>query len=566
VQVASIREKSGRYEARVWVGGRGVSKSFGELRAAKKWALGVETGLIDPKEKRDREVESKATISLLEAAQHYHADTVVQKKGGRQEAERIRMLERYEWARNPLHEISPENLKAYRNQRLAEGRSGSTVRLMLSMVSAIYEHAREEWGYEGSNPVRAIKLPKPAPARQRRLDTDEDEFQEAWVSYDPNVPNPVGIGSLYLCAKRLGWQQGPVTSQASETNSLQLASCAQAYRLYTAQDLLSFPVASYKVKGILPDVGLGAIYGSSGSGKSFLSLELGACINQGVEFFGIKTQPCEVTVICLEGEGGLQRRIQAWEAAHGKPMPSGVKFIIQPFEMMRADQVDLLIQALPKGGVVFIDTLNRASPAADENSSKDMGLILEAAKRISRDTEGLVIVVHHTGKDASRGMRGHSSLFAALDGAIEVSRDASGNRSWSVAKSKDGEDGKEVKFRLRTHVLGQDSDGEDITSCTVAPDNSALFVNRQPNGKVQQAALTCIKREINASRFKGKCSSGKDTKCVRVDDAITALAHTLTTIASNRRRNRANQLVTALVVGNFLCSGLQNDEGWLWLG
>ena len=173
--MASIREKSGRYEARVWVSGRGVSKSFGELRAAKKWALGVETGLIDPKEKRDREVESKATISLLEAAQHYHAETVVQKKGGRQEAERIRMLERYEWARKTLHEITAEDLKAYRNQRLAEGRSGSTVRLMLSMVSAVYEHAREEWGYKGSNPVRAIKLPKPAAARHRRLDTDEEK-------------------------------------------------------------------------------------------------------------------------------------------------------------------------------------------------------------------------------------------------------------------------------------------------------------------------------------------------------------------------------------------------------
>jgi integrase len=173
--VASIREKSGRYEARVWVGGRGVSRSFGELRAAKKWALGVETGLIDPKEKRDREAESKATISLIKAAQHYHADTVGQKKGGRQEAERIRMLERYEWARKPLHEISPEDLKAYRNQRLAEGRSGSTIRLMLSMVSAVYEHAREEWGYKGSNPVRAITLPKPAPARHRRLDADEEK-------------------------------------------------------------------------------------------------------------------------------------------------------------------------------------------------------------------------------------------------------------------------------------------------------------------------------------------------------------------------------------------------------
>jgi integrase len=173
--VASIREKSGRYEARVWVDGRGVSKSFGELRAARKWALGVETGLIDPREKRGREVGPNGTISLLEAAQRYHADTVGQKKGGRQEAERIRMLGRYQWAGRPLHEISPEDLKAYRNQRLAEGRSGSTVRLMLSMVSAIYEHAREEWGYKGSNPVRAIKLPKPAAARHRRLDTDEEK-------------------------------------------------------------------------------------------------------------------------------------------------------------------------------------------------------------------------------------------------------------------------------------------------------------------------------------------------------------------------------------------------------
>ena len=239
----------------------------------------------------------------------------------------------------------------------------------------------------------------------QRIPYDEDEFRKAWESRNPNLPNPVGIGSLYLCAKLLGWQQSPATSQALETNDLHSASCAQAYRLYTAQDLLSFPVTTYRVKGIFPDVGLGAIYGSSGSGKSFLSLELGACINQGVEFFGIRTQPCDVTYICLEGEGGLQRRVQAWEAAHGKPMPSGVKFIIQSFEMMRAEQVDSLIQVLPKGGVVFIDTLNRAAPAADENSSRDMGIILEAAKTISRKTEGLVLLIHHTGKDASRGIR-----------------------------------------------------------------------------------------------------------------------------------------------------------------
>ena len=36
---------------------------------------------------------------------------------------------------------------------------------------------------------------------------------------------------------------------------------------------------------------------------------------------------------------------------------------------------------------------------------------------------GLVLAIHHSGKDAGRGLRGHSSLHAALDAVIEV-RDA----------------------------------------------------------------------------------------------------------------------------------------------
>lgn len=62
-------------------------------------------------------------------------------------------------------------------------------------------------------------------------------------------------------------------------------------------------------------------------------------------------------------------------------------------------------------------------------------------------TDGLVVLVHHTGKDTAQGMRGHSSLFAALDGAIEVKRNNAG-RTWTVAKTKDGEDGKTTAFKL----------------------------------------------------------------------------------------------------------------------
>ena len=50
------------------------------------------------------------------------------------------------------------------------------------------------------------------------------------------------------------------------------------------------------------------------------------------------------------------------------------------------------------GGVVVLDTLNRAVPGAEENDSKDMGAIIAAAKTLQRGVGGWVILVHHTGR------------------------------------------------------------------------------------------------------------------------------------------------------------------------
>ena len=130
-----------------------------------------------------------------------------------------------------------------------------------------------------------------------------------------------------------------------------------------------------------------------------------------------------------------------------------------------------MLSAVGIGAVVILDTLNRAAPGADENSSKDMGAILEAAKALQRLTGGLVVLVHHTGKDATKGLRGHSSLFAALDAALEVTRTGD-RREWALTKSKDGEDGLRHAFNLRVVSLGADSDGLPVSSCVVMPDDS----------------------------------------------------------------------------------------------
>lgn len=393
---------------------------------------------------------------------------------------------------------------------------------------------------------------------------DEDGFRQAWDSYDPQRPNPVSIRSLYKRARLLGWVWNEPKIASTETTPAE-ADDRSRYVLLGPHEIAKLTPVAWRLKGIFPQTGLGAIFGPSASGKSFLAFDLAASIADGEDWFFTKTSACDVTYIQLEGEAGLKNRVSAWEAARRRPFSARLRFIIQPVHLMSAEDLSDLLRVLPRNGVIFIDTLNRAAPTADENSSKDMGAILEAAKLLSRETDSLVIVVHHTGKDLTRGMRGHSSLFAALDGAIEVTRDAAGNRSWAVAKTKDGEDSKNVRFKLAVHNLGQDADGDDITSCTVEPDGSSIFTPKLPSGKVQQAALAILKGELQNSQIKGKLLSGASTPCLRVDDAITAVANSLTTEISSKRRSRAKALVTGLIVGGFLRSALDQDEGWLWL-
>ena len=161
-------------------------------------------------------------------------------------------------------------------------------------------------------------------------------------------------------------------------------------------------------------------------------------------------------------------------------------------------------------------------------------------------------------------MRGHSSLIAALDGAIEVSRNDQ-KRSWTIAKTKDGEDGKTVYFKLKHHILGQDVDGDDITSCSIEPDHSAVFVTKEPSGKNQKNALKTIKRALAASKDFGIASSGSKTPCITVDEAKSQVAHELTTTPKNKRNNNARTLIDRLIDGGYLGTGLDDsDEGWVW--
>jgi hypothetical protein len=378
-------------------------------------------------------------------------------------------------------------------------------------------------------------------------------FEKAWDSYDSSHPNPVGIASLYKRAAEFGLNN----QDAPASNS-------SRYHLIGGHQLLLFPPLNWAIKRVLPATGLAAIVGPSASGKSFLALDAAAAISGGLSWFGHRTQMAPVIYVALEGEAGYRNRVRAYEQERGHPLPDSMGFLIQPFKINDPQDVADLAAVAQKGSVIFIDTLNRAAPTADENSSKDMGQILEGAKALQAATSGLVVLIHHTGKDANRGARGHSSFFAALDGAVYVERSTTG-RSWSVAKAKDGEDGLSYSFRLKHHLLGVDSDGDEISSCTVEPDSGGVFSQPKPKGKFQQAALNAIKRAINTTTDIGLGGCSPATRCLKDDVAVSHIVAIMGHVLPNKRNNRARTLLDDLVKGGYLGSGLEGDDGWVWL-
>jgi hypothetical protein len=241
--------------------------------------------------------------------------------------------------------------------------------------------------------------------------------------------------------------------------------------------------------------------------------------------------------------------------------------VMQPFQITNPTDVNELATTIPHDSVVIVDTLNRAAPTSDENSSKEMGEILQACKWLQGLIGGLVVLVHHTGKDTTKGARGHSSLFAALDGAIEVEK-SNDKRSWSIAKAKDGLDGKNFPFNLKLHNLGQDLDGDEITSCTIEQALPNIFVKPPPQGPKQQFAFKGLKGHIASltNPQVGIAGSPPGVPSMKFEDAVSYLAGTLTTTAKNKRSNEARRLLAGLTHSGHIDTGLDaSSDSWCWI-
>lgn len=336
------------------------------------------------------------------------------------------------------------------------------------------------------------------------------------------------------------------------------------FHLLGADDLLAMPDLEWSVRHVLPARGLATVYGASGSGKSFLTLELARCLAEARTFFGHGVgRQCRVVIVCLEGQEGMRRRVQAIEKATRQPFPRGVRFICNALSLMEDGDLAQLIEAIAADGgadVVLIDTLNRGMAGADENSARDASNVLRALEYLQRCLDCLVISVHHTGKDETRGMRGHSSLHAAMDAVISVNRVA-GLREWTLVKSKDDIEGASHAFTLESVELGQDAMGDPITSAVVrSVDTPVDRAPRPPTGKVQRIVYDALCPMFKTSTAFGKASAPPTRPCLELEAAIHEIKDRVP--AEPRRQvTKVREAITGMVATGIM----DCDEGWIWL-
>lgn len=343
---------------------------------------------------------------------------------------------------------------------------------------------------------------------------------------------------------------------------------ASRYRIKSAAEMVDAPPLRWLIKNVLPATGLACLYGASGSGKSFLALDLCSSVARGINWFGYRTGTAPVVYVALEGEAGFGQRVKAWKAHHGHDLPSSLQFVTQPFDLREQADLDALTKAVTvsggAGGVLVLDTLNRAASGADENTSRDMGEIIDAAKALQTRLGGLVLLVHHSGKDQSRGLRGHSSLIAALDASIEVVKN-DGHREWRVSKSKDNADDYGHAFRLQVVEIGRDEDGDAVTSCVVVPEGGRQEIRQSlpPKSGNQRIVLDglaeLVDSEGTASPPVPLATLPRGRRAMPLDRAISGI-RTRLPVDPARQTERTKEALTKLQTGGRV--GV--ESGWIW--
>lgn len=325
------------------------------------------------------------------------------------------------------------------------------------------------------------------------------------------------------------------------------------------------------VQGLLQFKTTAQVLGKPSCGKSNWVIHAAMSICQGIPLHGKRTEKSAVLYCPFEGFEGTKRRLLAYMKEYGVS-PENLPFelsrrkfnLLQPgsegIEKLISDAKKLQAKYDLQVGAIIIDTLNLAAAGMDENSSKDMGLVIKSLKLIAEATGACALVVHHTGKDASKGARGHSSSEGAADTVLSITHDGkSPIREVRNPKQRDFETDSGFAFRINSVPLGKNKYGEIVTAPVAVP--VSLITKQRTVYKGSGAAMALEElRELSAPDSVENVFGG--TKKVQLSEWKDRFVANLPVDLEPKRQTENFEKAVTSLVAKRICD---RDETFAWL-
>lgn len=347
------------------------------------------------------------------------------------------------------------------------------------------------------------------------------------------------------------------------------------------------------IKGIAPYRGILFIGGQSGAGKTFVACHMANSLASASPFFerAVKERVASA-IVSKEGTENIGNRLTADAQARGldiRQLPIAWRGDLP--EIKTAEDVDRVARELleladkikarfgVRTGVSFFDTIAANFHMEDENSNAEIAKVIGKLREFEEKTKGLVVPVHHYGKQDAAGLRGGSLWRGGADVVLSVLADRDdrtgkvSGRELALAKARDGLEGPIAPFELKAHELGLDDDGDTFGSLVVIPGEPGQSTIRTKRPKADSRSVLALREAvIEATDAAGKHirvrSDGPEVRAVEVGSVRAEFYRRYVAAeddpkkAAEARKKAFRRLLDNLPAD--FATATQDGHEWLW--
>lgn len=302
----------------------------------------------------------------------------------------------------------------------------------------------------------------------------------------------------------------------------------------------TLPKQRWLIKGWLTERETMVLYGRTGECKSFVALDWSLSLTTGTTWAGNPVRQCDVAYIYTEALQGGIKRVDAWLTDRGieKDPPLFLSQTPVPLNDLRAHDriVEELRLAKMTPNLLVIDTLAK-NFSGDENNTPDMNKLTATVEQLRQTLKCAIVVVHHVGKDDSKGERGSNALRSNLDSSVKV-RANRGCVIVTAEKCKDETTNRVAGFNKRVIKLRTEVDewcGEyDVTSLVLDYDTNIT--------SLKDVHDKCVAKKLSAD-LDEVLDGLKHSEGMTIDDLATKCSMTKTTMRRHLKTLLAEGLI-----------------------